>query len=393
MKILITSFTYPPNKDGVAEAASSLAIGLRERGWDVEVATEKLDQRKVLSEGGIPVHEFSITGTPHRRDPYRGEIVEYYRLLIEGKWDVIIFQGYAWPLYLSLRILDKITAKTILVSHGYGALVWTRAQKFPFGLGQLFLSAGESIKMLFWIKKIDCLVFLSKRYDFLNFFDKTLARLVRHRGIKTIPNGINIDISVLKGSFRKRINVSEETIVFLCVANYSRRKDQGYAARAYRKAVIENSVLVFIGSEFNTYSKMFQEQDALMTNDQTLGRIIWLEKVDREETLQAFADCDICVLSSSHEAQPIVLLEAMKEEKPWISRNAGCISEMEGGLCVENEGSMAESMKKLARDSGLRSHLGNKGLQATRIKYNRKNYLNLYHKIIKDLVVKNIPIQ
>lgn len=368
-------------------ASGMLADGLSDNGWDVEVATEKQEAEKVRVEGELPIHEFSMQGTPSPCDCCRGEIDRYHRLLIEGGWDLIIFQGYAWPLYLGLSVLNKITAKTILVSHGYGALVWTPVRKMPYGLGQLLRSALQSIRMFFWIKKIDRLVFLSKRCDLINFYDHTLARIAGHPGIEIIPNGVNADVVGATDGFRERINVSDGAIVFLCVANYSRRKDQGYAARAYRRAAIQNSILVFIGSEFNEYSKEFQEQDALMTKESGPGQILWLENLDRETTLQAFAECDICILSGRHEAQPIVLLEAMSHRKPWIARNAGCISEMEGGLCVQSEAEMTEAMIKLSSERNVREKLAIGGRLAIENRYNRKSYNTSYIRLIEELIL------
>ena len=46
MKILIATFTYPPNADGVAEASAVLAQGLARRGHSVTVATEFHPDRK-----------------------------------------------------------------------------------------------------------------------------------------------------------------------------------------------------------------------------------------------------------------------------------------------------------------------------------------------------------
>jgi hypothetical protein len=41
MKILIASFTFPPNKDWVYEAAAVMAAGFLEKGWTVEIATSQ----------------------------------------------------------------------------------------------------------------------------------------------------------------------------------------------------------------------------------------------------------------------------------------------------------------------------------------------------------------
>jgi glycosyltransferase involved in cell wall biosynthesis len=388
LKILIATNTFLPNKDGVAEAASACATAFLEKGWHVDVATEPVNPLRDQQEwNGACIHEFSISGSTRSRDPFQGETEKYRSFLLSGQWDVIIFQSYAWPLHLAVPLLSDLKSKKILVSHGYGALVWTPVRRFPFGLASLASSALLSLKMLVWVKKIDRLVFLTKRRDFLSFYDHTLARLVRHPGIRIIPNGVEVH-ALYSGrrKFRDKIDVSPEEILFLCVANYSLRKDQGFAVRAFRQAAIPNATLVFIGSEFNEWSGKFQLEDHLSAKSGSMGKIIWLEKQDRDTTLSAFAECDLFVLSASHEAQPIALLESMREKKPWIARDAGCIPEMPGGICVRSEKEMAAAMVKLSSERDAREKLANAGRHAIEKRYNRESYNLSNIRLIEEVI-------
>jgi glycosyltransferase involved in cell wall biosynthesis len=387
LKILIATNTFPPNKDGVSEAASVMASAFLEKGWAVEIATESsVPTREAFEWKGIPIYEFKITGRP--RFPYTlvGEVDGYERFLIAGNWDVIIFHSYAWPLYLAVPILNKLKARKILVSHGYGALQWIPAKKPPFGFAQLVRSIARSLQMLTWLKKIDRVVYLSKRKDWKAFYDHLIASFIAHSGIRVIPNGVDSDVRrVVSDRFRELIGVQKESFLFLCVANYSRRKDQGFAARAFRQAGITNATLVFIGSDFNEWSDKFQSEDTASQQGNSSGKIIWLEKLDRETTLGAFAECDAFVLSADHEAQPIALLEAMREHKPWIARDAGCISDMPGGVCVHSEKEMARSIKLLSADPNLRESLGREGRRAIEQLYNRESYNSAYTRLIEEV--------
>jgi glycosyltransferase involved in cell wall biosynthesis len=244
--------------------------------------------------------------------------------------------------------------------------------------------------MLIWIKRIHRWVFLSDQPDFRAFYDHWLARRIQHPGIVVIPNGVEpLDRYASPQSFRKLLGIPRSSIFFLCVANYCLRKDQGFAARAFRQAAIPGSTLVFIGSEFNESSAVFRNADAAWALPDTPGKIIWLEKKDRETTLAALADCDIFVLSSNHEAQPIALLEAMRESKPWIARDAGCISEMPGGVCVFSEKQMALEMRRLAQNTSARSAFGNIGLSAIKSRFSRISYANSYSNLIQQLTFDN----
>ena len=388
MKTLIVTNTFPPSKDGVSEAASVMASAFLDKGWDVEIATEPVVPAREAPEWkGIPIHEFKVTGAPHFPYPLVGEVEEYKHFLLAGSWDLIIFHSYAWPLYVAVPILDKLKARKVLVSHGYGALKWNPSRVFPFGLATLTRSIVQSFQMLTWIKKIDRVVYLSERKDWKAFYDHLLTSFIDHSGIRVIPNGVDLQSkAVASHRFRESFGIPKERLLFLSVANYSRRKDQGFAARAFRQAGIPNATLVFIGSELNEWSHKFQQEDSRTRHGSELGKIIWLEKLDRESTLAAFAECDAFVLSADHEAQPIALLEAMREKKPWIARDAGCISEMKGGVCVQSVPEMADNMRKISSDREFREDLASEGRFSIEQIYNLESHNSSYIRLIKELI-------
>jgi glycosyltransferase involved in cell wall biosynthesis len=388
INILIASFTFPPNKDGVSEAAAAMAMGFLDKGWKVTVATApSAERRENTNWNGALIEEFAISGSGYRNNPYLGETGEYVRFMEAGKWDVVIIHAYAWSLRLLIPGLGRVSAKKILVSHGFAPFQWVRVPRFPFGLGYVAQSVGDAIKMLFWLKKIDRVVFLSERADLDGFVDHLLAKFIRHRGRRVIPNGVDCgEHAASQSGFREVHGLSRSQMLFLCVANYSRRKDQGYACRAFRKAAIPNSVLVFIGSEFNEYSRKFMDEDEMFSAIDSPGHVIWLAGQDRKMTLDAFAACDCFVLSSDHEAQPIAMLEAMREGKPWIARRAGCIPEMPGGICVNSEKSMARAMVAIAGSPDYRKQLGDNGCLATGSIYNRETFVAKYCELVENLV-------
>lgn len=387
MKILIAAFTFPPNKDGVSEAASVMALGFLAKGWEVEVATSTTaPARDNKLWHGIFIHEFEIKEDWHSKCAHSGDVNEYRKFLKHGGWDVIIFHAYLYSLYASIDILEKIPATKILVSHGFAALQWIRAKSFPWGLAAWLRSVCRALQMLTWIHKIDRIVYLSEKADLKGFFDHWIAKAINYQGRRVIPNGVDPKLRGMNpAGFREEYGISDKQIVFLCVANYSRRKDQGYAARAFRLAAIPNSVMIFIGSEFNNDSFRFMEEDNRLPFCEKSGRIIWLEKIDRARTLDAIAACNIFVISSDHEAQPIALLEAMRESKPWIARDSGCISEMPGGVCVCTEAALAQQMARLAAYPGLQAELGIQGREAVEKIYNRQRYIDSYCELVSEV--------
>lgn len=394
MKILLATPTFPPFKDGVAQAAYTQARAFADEGHTVHVATEPHGDRQAkLGVDGICVREFRVVGSPHFRDPYRGETAEYIQYLHAESWDVIVFHSYSWPLYLAAPSLKQIHGGKILTSHGYGALVWTPVRRFPFGLSSLLWSFARSIQMLRWYNHLDRVVFLDSKADARAFYDHLLAKLCRHDGILIIPNGVPLPgghSDLPAQNFLECYGIARTKHLFLCVANYSWRKDQGFALRAFREAAIPDSTLVFIGSEFNECSAAFQKADANSSSLGPSGTVRWLEKVSREQTLGAIQACDAFILSANHEAQPIALLEAMSYAKPWVARDAGCIDRMEGGLCVKSVRAMAEAMRSLASNPELRSRVGATGKAAVEQHYRSTQYREAYLKLLQDLkIAKN----
>jgi len=237
-----------------------------------------------------------------------------------------------------------------------------------------------------WIHRMDRVVYLSERADFDGFFDHWIAKVVGYRGRRVIPNGVDPDRrGGTPEGFREKHGIAPRQTMFLCVANYSRRKDQGFAARAFRAAGLPDAVMVFIGSEFNADARRFMAEDDALALERKPGRVLWLEGVGSEATLDAFAACDVFVLSADHEAQPIVLLEAMREGKPWIAREAGCIPELPGGLCVKTERAMAGQMARLAREPEIRTKLGAEGRAAVETRYNHDRYMKAYGDLVAEL--------
>jgi hypothetical protein len=82
LKILVTTFTCPPNADGCAEAAAVLAPGMARRGHTVTVVTEFHPERKPDAPDGNPrVEQFKITGNSNwrpGRDRRVSEILEKF---------------------------------------------------------------------------------------------------------------------------------------------------------------------------------------------------------------------------------------------------------------------------------------------------------------------------
>ena len=385
MKILITSFTYPPNKDGVSEATRSMAAGLASMGHEVSVATSHHRKRENKILNDVKVTSFNLSNSGVWIDPSGVESDRFIQFVKNTDPDILINHCWdAWPAVLSQKIFNDLACKKIQISHGFSQNIWTFHFKPFFGLGQL-------LKGLLWTvfkfprvaKSYDAIAFLSNYRGFGRFLDQTICRWMMHPCMHVIPNSVEENkYTDTACDFRTKYNIGDRLMV-LCVANYSDGKNQKLAVRAFRKSNILGSTLVFIGSEFNKYSEKVMKLDKSLGR-KSLCRTIFLEGISREETQAAFACCDLFLLTSKRESQPIVLIESMAAGKPWIATVRGCISTMEGGIPVNSMGEIVTALQYLMTDSAAAAILGKKGKTAYESRYSPSVVKQLWKQLIEE---------
>jgi glycosyltransferase involved in cell wall biosynthesis len=363
MKILVSSFTYPPNKDGVAESAFSFAEGLAHRGHDVVVATGLPEQRDALPEQKLRAHveRFNICGGPLQREGVQGDTSRYVDFVRHGGFDALLAMCLdTWPVSLLLNDLPAFNMRKVLFSHGFTAHHLYPNRRPPWGLVAWGRGLVFTARTFRYLHLFDSVVFLSQRRDFGRFLDHNIARWIRHPKITILPNSVDpafFQKSTL--SFREAFGIRQHTM-FLCVANYSSRKNQPLALRAFVRAKLSNSALVFIGNESNDYSRSLEQ--AANRADLAPGSAIHvLTGVSRPLTVAAFHEATTFILPALEETQPIVLFESMASQLPFISTPTGCVSEMPGGLLAATASKMADAMRELATDARRREILATSG--------------------------------
>jgi glycosyltransferase involved in cell wall biosynthesis len=390
MKILVATFTYYPNVDGVAEAARSMVGAFLAEGHEVSVVTSEFySVSREMAPNAAAIYRFSISGTPAVGNGFRGEVAEYRDFLTKHCADVIIFHGWdTWPVAVALPILPKLRGKSVLVSHGYAGHVVLDLRKFPRGLRSWFRWLPHVFSLPWHIRAFDQVVFLCHKADFTRFFDVWVAKKTKCRNTIMIPNGIDSrNWHLIPTNFREYANLSDG-VFFLYVANYFPGKNQAMALEAFCNANIQGSALVFIGSELGDYgSSVMTTWNNIRANYPNLS-VHFYENLERSEVISAFRSCDIAVISSKSEAQPLTILESMACGKPFISTNVGCVSEFEGGIIVKNIEEMARAMRELAENPAERGELGRRGKECFDLNYSAEVTTRAWLDLINQLVGK-----
>ena len=134
--VLILTFTYPPNKDGVAEASRGMAEGLASRGFKVTVGTTFHPDRTGEKIAGVTVRQFKVSGSSQLGVGFSGEVENFQNFVKDFRGDVIISHCWdVWTTDLARECFSTLAAKKILYSHGFSTQIPPWHPKFPWGLG------------------------------------------------------------------------------------------------------------------------------------------------------------------------------------------------------------------------------------------------------------------
>jgi glycosyltransferase involved in cell wall biosynthesis len=259
-------------------------------------------------------------------------------------------------------------------------MIWNAKPPF-FGLGRLFSAWLFVARMPIWMHQMACIVVLGKQPHFVRAFDLWLARLIRYRKVHVIPNAVE-PMKPVVSDFRNKHRLGCK-LTFMCVAGYSTTKDQLHILEGFVEANIPNSVMVFIGPCENAYSKKLRAVAASCS-----AEVLILTDLERIEVEAAIRDCDVAVLGSISEMQPIFLLEAMSEGKPWICTKVGSVDQLLGGIIYDrSKRGLAKAMTRLT-DPVLREIMGMQGKKQWLDEFVTKVVYDKWDKLLRKVTVR-----
>jgi glycosyltransferase involved in cell wall biosynthesis len=428
MRILLCVEFYYPSLGGAQEVVRQLAERFIKFGHEVHIATSKISGRE-LNHKGVQINEFEISGNLVRG--FNGQQSEYKSFLIHQKFDVVMFYAaQQWTFDLALDLIDRISAKKVLVPCGYSGLYDSAYEKYFALLPSV-------------LKKFDAVIYHAENYRDINF-----SKLHNLNNDTIIPNAADIKEFMAEKdlAFRESLGVDESTFIILTVGTVTGKKGHLELVQAYSQLDLKGkkSLLILNGNEPEQAGKKVNKINRILSLVKCYGIIytfrhigkhillkkgfnvgsandIWSlsQKVNREQSefkkviqvdlsreslVQAYLNANLFVFASNIEYSPLVLFEACAAKLPFLTVPVGNTREIAkwtggGEICdapIDEEGCtrvepdvLAKKIETLVQDKHKLKQFSESGFNMCQQKYNWDVIATEYEKVFINLAENN----
>ena len=390
MKIVFTTHTYWPRKDGVQYVTQYLAEGLAKYGHEVIVFTPQNIRRDAITEehNGVQIirpffaQKFTL---------YFGKNESYKNLLLTECEDADCMINCAVQSPFNnfvLPLLNIISCKKILYLHG------VYDYRFPNNLR----TKAKIKKVLLNIRWYAFYHRNAKRfsnYDLMinitndslneNFFPQIGVNVKK----RIINNAVeDFDSVCVNDDLKVKYSFLDKAF-FLNVANYNERKNQLMLIEAYANFYNETHSdihLVLIGGTVGNDGREYVEEcKSIISNLECKNQIHILENISREDTRAIIKKCYCATMTSTYEVYPIFLAEALSCSHPFISTNVGSVAQIQGGLVAETVQDFTKKMIMIVNNGDLYASLSHDGKIFAKNNFSQEEKISELERIIMDL--------
>jgi len=220
--------------------------------------------------------------------------------------------------------------------------------------------------------------------------EKLIEKGIEEGKLEVIPNGVNVDDFNLSKEEIERVKekygLNETTVMFS--GTVTPRKGVEYLVRA-AEILKENNVLFLIVGNMNLdreYANKVMEYAKLRNL-----KVRFTGFVPYGDLKALYSACDIFVLPSFEEGDPIALKEALASGKPLIGTNVGGIprqiKDCWNGFLVEpeNEKQLAEKIKYLIDNPEERERMGENSRKLAREEFDWEKIAERYLKVYEEV--------
>ena len=341
MKVLITTFTYYPQRNGVASVSKYLAEGLAKNGYEVCVATcrDGLDTADSEVYNGVLIRRFDFYETFFKKPA--GDISGYVEYVKNCGQDFLIMECLqCHTTDVLLPYLREMRCKKLIHAHGAPGLYMK-----PFIIGDsLKHTLGNTYNWLLrkWYYKRYFIKFASEIDASLSccicatdipYFNKTISRnyIIENSadGMFFKDNSETIDV------FRE-YGIRSKCYI-LNIATFNERKNQSLLIDVFAKSNLKDCALLIIGTERNAYSDYLERKAKKVVAEKGCEIIILDKSVPRELFPSIIKQAELFVITSKWEEYPITLVETMAVGTPFLSTAVGNAHTLPGGITARND--------------------------------------------------------
>ncbi len=375
MKIAIVCY---PTFGGSGVVATELGIALSKRGHEVHFITYKQPVRLALLNEKIHFHEVNVPDYPlFHYQPYELALSSKLVRIIKKHQIDILHVHYAIPHayagYMAKEMLkqEEIYVPMVTTLHGTDITLvgshpfYRPAVSFSINNSDIVTSVSESLKT-----------------DTLRLFDIT-------REIDVVPNFI--DLSTANSGFtdcQRELMANDDERIITHISNFRKVKRIQDVVEVFHRVQLElpaKLLMVGEGPEREGAEKLVKE---LGIED----KVRFLGNSNEIDKILCFSD--LFLLPSEAESFGLAALEAMVNEVPVVSSNAGGIPEVNiDGVTgyLSNVGNIADMAQNAIRilqdDTALNTFKRNAKREAA--KFDIQNVVPLYEELYEKVLVKN----
>jgi len=300
MKILQVCPRYYPSIGGVEEHVRNISERLAKR-YDVSVFTTdpsgKLPAEEVVN--GVFIRRFK-SWAPNEAYYFSRELKRYLTKNL-ASFDIVHAHSYhAFPALYAAEAKGR--NKFVFTPHYHGT-------------GHTFFRSLLHIPYKFFGKKI---FEKADKVTCVSNYEKSLVTShfkIDDEKVVVIPNGVNLE------EFKDLQKRRKECKVILYVGRLEKYKGVDYLIKAFPK--LPNNTILEIVGKGPCKKSLVKLAEKLSVK----SRVRFYQDLPREELLQKYADADLFVLVSKHEAYGISVAEALASGTPCIVARSSALKE------------------------------------------------------------------
>lgn len=215
---------------------------------------------------------------------------------------------------------------------------------------------------------------------FVNIFENDSATVYLNKLKKQVEIIHNFyDPKLLNNDFIEKQNI------IVCVSNFSKLKNQEEVIDVFHDAHLENYKLILIGERKNKYSE-FLEKKCENLYGLKQKNIVFKYGLEKTEIFNYLKLSKIFIFCSKTEKFPVVLIESLINNTPFISKNIGLIRYLPGGIVVNNKKDMIWWIKEFVLDDILRNSYANLGYTHVKKYFNFEIENKKFEKIMEETI-------